>query len=494
MLAALYLRVSTEDQATEGYSIPSQKERLEAYCKSQGWDVYDYYIDDGYSGKDINRPAAQRLLMEAKNKKFDIVLVYRLDRFSRRAVDVLRTVEEMFEPNGIYLKSVTEPFDTSTIAGRLMLSMLVAFAQFERESIAERVKVNMLHKAKNGEWCGAFSSPYGYKNENKILIIIPTEAGIVKRMFQIYHAGNGMRFIAKQLNSEGIRTRRGKPWSNVTVRQILTNPEYAGYMVWNRTQRKGTKTIRREKDEWTIVEGKHEPIIDKEYFWKVQEIIESKSSMHMREVASEYPLSGLVYCGMCDSRYRGWFRKAKVPGKIVKYYRCIGREHGNNCMNSSIQAVKLEGKVIDILEEYNKDTSLLWQAHQRVNEELSKVDDMKSRLGEAEKALTDVDKRKQRWFDLFEQGGIDFQDFKERLEHINKEKEERMRQVEEIKSAIANIETRKLTLINTFEVIKNIRQQLEQANVQERKMLIRSIVKKIVIRDPANIDVYLLED
>jgi site-specific DNA recombinase len=490
--AALYLRVSTEDQAAEGYSIASQKERLEAFCKSQGWEIYDYFIDDGYSGKNLDRPAVRRLIEEARQKKFNVVLVYRLDRFSRRAVDLLRVVEEVFEPAQVCLKSVTEPFDTGTIAGRLMLSMLVAFAQFERESIAERVKVNMLHKARSGEWCGAYQAPYGYMNEDKRLVIVPHEAAVIKQMFNLYARGTGMRAIAKHLNSSGIRTRKGNEWSNITVRQILTNPEYAGYMVYNRTQRKGTRTIRRPREEWVIVEGKHEPIIDRELFWKVQDMIEKKSVMHMREVASQYPLSGLVYCGICGSRYRGWFRKAKKPGRIVKYYRCIGREHGFSCRNSAIQAERLEGMVLDVLEEYSRDSSLYWEAYRNVREEIEQGASMAAYLEEARKALAEVDRRKQKWFDLYEQGGIGFPDFRERLDQLNREKEEKMRQIEELEASLARLETKEMTLKQVAEAIKNVRSLWEAADVQERKMLIRSIVKRIVIY-PGNVEVQLLD-
>jgi len=487
---ALYLRVSTEEQAKEGYSIASQRERLEAFCKSQGWEICDYYIDDGYSGKNLDRPAAQRLINDAKEGKFRIVLAYRLDRLSRRAVDILRMVEDIFEPNRISLKSVTEPFDTSTIAGRLMLSMLAAFAQFERESIAERVKLNMAHKAKNGEWCGAYQAPFGYEVENKRLVIAPREAKIVRLIFESYVQGKGMRLIAKELNGAGMRTRHGKPWSNVTVRQILTNPEYAGRMVWNRTERKGTKTVRRAKDEWIIAEGSHVPIIDSDMFEKVQAMIEKKKTMHMREAWSDYALSGLVYCGHCGRSYRGWYKKAKKPGRIVYYYRCTGREQGYPCAGPLVRAEVLEEAVLREIERVAANQEVYGEVACAANREGGNVDHLNELLRNTRQELAAVDQRKQKWFDVFEQGGISFEDFRERLDYLNREKDEKAKQAEELEAAIARLEMREVTTRQVAEAANNLRHLWGSFTVQQRKMLIRTIVRRVIVlgRDDVQIE------
>ncbi|MTI80068.1 MAG: hypothetical protein FH758_04145 [Firmicutes bacterium] len=488
--AALYIRVSTEEQV-ENHSIPSQKERIEAFCKSQDWEIYDYFIDDGFSGKNLDRPAMQKLLSEAGEKKFDIVLIYRLDRFSRRALDVLRVVEEVFEPNQIFLKSATEPFDTSTIAGRMMLTMLVGFAQFERESIAERVKTNMLHKAAHGEWCGANQAPFGYKNMDKQLVIVQEEAAIVKEIFSMYASGNGLRTIAKNLNERGCRTRKGYMWSHTVIRNILVNPQYVGNMIWNRTERKGTKTIKRDKSEWIISKGNHDPIVDKKTFDAVQSILESRGKMSMREASSDYVLSGLVYCGQCGYKYRGWYKKAKKPGRKVRYYRCGGYNYyGISCKTPSIQTHELEEYVLQELEKLEQNESALWQAYKHFQErDLGKKETLTVALKETKQTLSSIGTRKQKWFDAFEQGALEANDLKERINQLNNEREKCEKRLVELEASMANIEAKEISIGHALESIKNVRQRWNSASVQEQKLLVRSIINKITIHSRENIEI-----
>ena len=161
--AAIYIRVSTEEQANEGYSIDAQKEKLTALCKSQDWQVYEIYADEGFSAKDLNRPGIQRLLQDAEQRKFDIIVFYKLDRLSRSLKDLTSLIDK-FEKLSIKIKSLTEPFDTTSPPGKLMLNMLGSFAQFEREIIGERTKLGLERAFRQGKW--VTSAPFGYKVKN----------------------------------------------------------------------------------------------------------------------------------------------------------------------------------------------------------------------------------------------------------------------------------------------------------------------------------------
>ena len=151
MKIAIYIRVSTEDQAREGYSLEVQREYLEAFAKRDGLEVYKVYCDDGVSAYSTRRPALQELLADARAKQFELVIAYKLDRFSRNLKDLLNLVDEL-STYGVAFKSATEPFDTSTSAGRLMFQQLGSFAEFERNRIAERVVPGMMRSAKQGNW------------------------------------------------------------------------------------------------------------------------------------------------------------------------------------------------------------------------------------------------------------------------------------------------------------------------------------------------------
>ena len=184
MKAALYMRVSTREQI-ENYSIPSQKEKLEAYCKSKGWDIHDTYIDGGYSGSNIDRPDLQRLLGDIKD--VDVVIVYKLDRLSRSQKDTLELIEDNFLKNNVEFVSLTETLDTSSPFGRAMIGILSVFAQLERENIAERMRNGHIKRAEEGyRGMGGDYDPSGYARVDGELVIKPDEKEHIQAVFDLY--------------------------------------------------------------------------------------------------------------------------------------------------------------------------------------------------------------------------------------------------------------------------------------------------------------------
>jgi site-specific DNA recombinase len=162
MRAVAYLRVSTEEQASEGFSLVAQEERCKSFIKSQGWDlVKEPYIDDGYSAKNLERPAIQQLINDLKNNEFDVIVVYRLDRLVRSVLD-LHHLLQLFDKHQVAFKSVTEVFDTTTAMGRFFITLVAAMAQWERENLAERVLMGMERRALEGKRNGG-NAPYGYR-------------------------------------------------------------------------------------------------------------------------------------------------------------------------------------------------------------------------------------------------------------------------------------------------------------------------------------------
>lgn len=269
MKVAIYLRVSTTEQAEEGFSIAAQKERLKAYIQSQGWTLASVYEDGGYSGGTINRPSFNKLRDDMRLKQFDLILVYKLDRLSRNMRDLSNLVHEMDE-SGVYFKSATEPFDTTTPAGKLIFNMLGSVAEFERGMIAERVKMGMMQKAKEGKGLLGFNHPYGYDYHNGTLTINEVEADVTRSIFAMYLTGSSLSAIADQLNSRGIRTKNTRSWSKQTVLNVLSNPLYAGYHRWSAFYWKGN----------------HTPVIDIKTWNRAQKVksYRSKSNRHFLQV------------------------------------------------------------------------------------------------------------------------------------------------------------------------------------------------------------------
>ena len=196
--AALYIRVSTDAQREEGYSIDAQKEMLSAFCVTRKIKSYEFFIDGGFTGSNLERPEMQRLIKEVKEGKIDSVIVYKLDRLSRSQKDTLYLIEEVLNPNGVDFISMNESMDTSTPLGRLMLGILSAFAQLERENIKERTKMGMKERIKAGYWPGGGRIPFGYDYDSEKGILVPnSEAETVRLIYSLYLEGYPMYKIAK---------------------------------------------------------------------------------------------------------------------------------------------------------------------------------------------------------------------------------------------------------------------------------------------------------
>ncbi len=223
MKIAIYIRVSTEDQVREGYSLEVQREYLEDYAKREKYEVYKVYSDEGISAYSTKRPALQKLIDDAKNKKFDLVIAYKIDRFSRNLKDMLNLVDEL-SAYGVGFKSATEPFDTTTSAGKLMFQQLGSFAEFERNRILERVVPGMIKSVKQGYWQGSAQAPFGYSysKEKKLLEVVPREADIVTLIYSLYAVdGYSARGITDYLNKNRYQSRSGKKFYNKFIADVL---------------------------------------------------------------------------------------------------------------------------------------------------------------------------------------------------------------------------------------------------------------------------------
>ena len=236
MKVAIYVRVSTEEQSTEGYSLDAQADILSDYCIAEGWDVAEIYRDDGYSGTNIKRPAYSKMMAEMNN--WEIILVMKMDRIHRNSRNFMEMMD-ILNQNGKMFVSSTESLDTTNALGRFVVDMIQRIAQLESEQIGERTYMGMREKAesmKNTEGENrtlGFNPPFGYSLDNGILITNHEEMEVVREIFFSYLDGDTMDAIAYMLNKAGTLTRRGNPWNVFNLRNILHNPVYAGYLRWD---------------------------------------------------------------------------------------------------------------------------------------------------------------------------------------------------------------------------------------------------------------------
>lgn len=228
--AALYARVSTDDQAKEGYSLDAQLERLRLYAAAQGWTVAAEYVDDGHSGRTTNRPAYRKLIAEADT--WDSVLVLKMDRIHRNSRNFMAMMDD-FRKHKKEFVSATESLDTSNAVGRAIMDILQRLAQMESEQTGERTFIGMDQKAKQGGGTLGKMAPFGYTWAEGKLTVVPDERPTVLGLFEAYARGARKQQLADKLNDAGIRGRRGSPWNVRTITNLLTNPTYCGAEWWD---------------------------------------------------------------------------------------------------------------------------------------------------------------------------------------------------------------------------------------------------------------------
>lgn len=248
---AIYTRVSTEDQAQEGFSLPAQRERLKAYCDAHGWTVYKYFEDDGYSGRKTKRPAYQQMFKERDN--WDMILVLKMDRIHRNSRNFMEMMDNLHRV-GKEFSSMQESLDTSTAIGRFVVDIIQRIAQLESEQIGERVYAGMKQKANTVGGPMGKHTPFGYNYNNGKYTLNTDESEIVRLIYTRYLEGKTTKEIANDLNDMKIVNKNNNKWKKQSISWILKNPIYSGFDYWD----------------GIIREGKHPKIIDPSIFNDVQ--------------------------------------------------------------------------------------------------------------------------------------------------------------------------------------------------------------------------------
>nr|WP_114788089.1 recombinase family protein [Lactiplantibacillus plantarum] len=343
-----YIRVSTRDQAVDGYSLDAQRAQIKDYCDQHpGMVLGKVYADEGISGSTIaKRPGIRSLLSDAKAKQFDGVVVWKNSRIARNTRDLL-TIIDIFQRNGISFMSVSEKFDLDTPQGKFMLTIMGTVSELERNNIAENVYLGEYKRAQDGY--ANVGRVLGYDpgvddHGRNILVVNPSEAKIIQLIFKQYDAGNGYLAIAKQLNARSYKTKRGNDFSITAVKDILDNPLYVGkvryarYRNWDKKRRNG------KNDKPLLVAGKHKAIIS-QALWK--RVTERRNLMH-RLPAWNYNgknlLTGLLRCPECGGSMviSNTTNKLKSGTTRIRYYVCSKAKRHGGCHRNSIRADEAE--------------------------------------------------------------------------------------------------------------------------------------------------------
>ncbi len=334
--AAGYARVSTEEQAREGYGLDAQRTSIEAYCKAQGWSLVNVYIDAGVSGSSQRgRLALAQLLAAAESKSFERVVFWKLDRLSRSLRDVLE-LSDRLEKQGVQIVSIQEGIDAGTPTGRMYRNIIGTMAEFERETITERIEHGLAEKARQGELLGPV--PVGYvRAEDGAIRVDAANAELVRQAFERYATGRySLRDMAAWSRDVGFRSKNGRPLDRMAVGKILRNVSYTGVVAHHRRRGGGV-----------VADAAHPAIVAADLFERVSQTLTARSrdsSTNPRPFGrSPYPLSATAICGACGAPLSGG-----TGGKhATRYMRCstAARNGKLACRQRMVAADLLEAQI-----------------------------------------------------------------------------------------------------------------------------------------------------
>lgn len=463
---AIYPRVSTQEQAKEGYSIGEQIERLTKYCEAMGWEVYKVYTDPGYSGADTNRPGLQSMLKDIRRGRVDKVVVYKLDRLSRSQKDTLELIEDEFLKNGVDFVSMSENFDTSTPFGRAIVGILAVFAQLEREQIKERMAMGKEARAKEGKWNGGQNSPLGYDYINGELIINAFEALQVKEMFELASQNVSSYRITELFNKKGYNTRYGT-WESSTIRRSLRSKVYLGYTKYNDTWNKGT----------------HEPIVSQELFDKVQVIMDKRAddynSSRGHGKINSY-LGGYLWCSHCNGKYTKITAKQKKrTGEgyyVYEFFGCNSRTKRNpltvkdpNCKNKHWKLTELTDLVFNQIKQLALDPEYMHELKEDHSE------DDRPKIIQAE--INKLDGKMSKLMDLYVMDSISKDVLQDKIHELNDQKTKLEAELDNIHAEQSN----KLTKEQIKYIVKDFPEVLKRGDFTEIRTVIGELIEKIDI-------------
>lgn len=390
MTVAIYIRVSTDEQAQEGYSISAQREKLKAYCIAQDWNDFKFYVEEGVSGKTTKRPQLAELIKHIKQGSIKTLLVYRLDRLTRSVRDLHKLLDTL-EQYGCTFKSATEIYDTSSAMGRMFITIIASIAQWESENLGERVRMGQIEKARQGEWSAPV--PFGFNKVNEKLQINETEKEVLLDMMDKIRSGYSIRKLALYLDATGRPPVRGKKWHIATIRAMLSNPVLCGSMRW--------------RDE--LIENTHEGIITKEEFEKLGRLITSRSNVKKRDVKSIFLFQMKIKCPVCNNHLTSersvYTRKTDDVQVENNNYRCQVCALAGRTPPFHVSEKKLENSLKDYMKELTLD----------IPKDVTNIKTKKSETQKLVEAITKLEDQRNKYQRAWAQDLITDSEFTDRM-------------------------------------------------------------------------------
>lgn len=479
MKAVFYGRYSSTNQNET--SIDGQKRECEAFAKQNDIEIIGSYIERAKSGTSDKRPEFQKMILEAINREFDIVLVYKMDRFSR-SVDDTGYYKKILSSYNVDVISVTEQYGDET-ASLYMDALNRASAEHYSRNLAKHVKRGMKEVAMKCLHVGG-TPPLGFDvNEERKYVINVLEAEIVRLIFSMYVKNSSYEDILKLLNKRGYKTKRGNSFAKNSLHSILMNEKYRGVYVFNRAiskSRSGKRNHHKSKpdDEVIRIDGGVPAIITDEIFFSAKKMLEQRRRARSANKAIEtYLLQGIIKCGECGSAFQGNRRKS-ARGHLFISYRCSCRQNKMQCSNKEIKRDTVENYILYELENYILNPKNIPIVVEKVNEQIKARNKGKEKLQKPlKKALAEADKNIGNITKAIESGVV-YDELLERLSILQKTKSDIIIQLNEFveSNEVVEIEEKAVKIL-----YKKYINDLSSRDAYNMKQIIRTFVKEIKI-------------
>lgn len=467
----IYIRVSTDSQAEEGYSLGEQEARLRKYCEAMDWILVRVFTDGGFSGGDMDRPALQEMFKAIENGDADIVLVDKLDRLSRSQFDTLYMIQEIFTKHEVAFVSRAEAFDTSTPFGRAMVGILAVFAELERARIKERMSDGREGRAKEGKWKGGPApSGYDYNKETGFLEVNKYETEQVNLVREMFNARIPVYTIMKRMIAKGYKTKSGD-WTEGKIRYAVASRVYLGEMFW--------------KGEW--VEAGH-PATTSEAEWQRSQVIlkerEKNNAKYRAGRRYASPLAGMLRCGVCGGKYHCKTHNPNKDGTPRRYYMCYSRAKTDlrlvvdpNCRNKNYRDRDLEAIIFGEVRKLKSEPLYINQLRDSV--------DHSALIEGAEKRVLAIEKQISKMMDLYSIGHIDLTMVKEKTQALSNEKKGLEEEIEVHKS----LQMAKLDRTEITDFVDLFEEALQEGDNAQVNNVLSELIEYIVIENE-NIEIH----
>jgi len=503
----IYTRVSTSMQV-EGYSLDAQKEKLKRYAEFQEMTIVGEYSDEGKSGKNIDgRPKFRKMLEDIESGKDDVdfVLVFKLSRFGRNAADVLGSLQRM-QDNDVNLICVEDGIDSSKDSGKLMISVLSAVAEIERENILVQTMEGRRQKAREGKWNGGFA-PYGYELVDGELLIAEDEAEIIRIIFDKFvHTTMGVSSIATYLNQQGyVKKKRQNNtldmFSANFVKKVLDNPIYYGKVAYGRRKNEKIPGTRNQyhvvkQESYPVYDGIHESIVPEE-LWKQAQKKRQETGVKCEKTHSldhENILSGILRCPVCGSgMYGNVNRKRKKDGSAYKdyyYYACKHRRvvDGHNCgYKKQWGQEKVEAAVEEVIKKLVQNPKFEQAIREKIGARID-TDELENELGNLRNKLKQLNGAKTRLGQQMDSLDISdkhynrkYQDMEDRLYKLYDDIDAVETGIDEVETRMENVRQQKISGDNVYQFLLYFERLYDKFTDAEKKEFLNSFVESVDI-------------